>query len=431
MTETKLLLEPGELTVYNLWLRELVKWDNEQCRERLRILSNLVEGTKQPRRPKRPKNRKDRNLLDRLPQNDADLEEALYKCFLMARRGKTRTVDESKFEAFWKENSEQLVKDIIMRRWKPSSSKAFVTHEPVDREIFAAQFRDRTVHHLLYAAVAPWWDRRFIYDSYSCRRNKGTDFGVLRMQKFMRSAIQNSGGQKVYILKGDLSGYFMSMKRKTLYKKVMWGLKRQFPKRGWLYDLCAYLWKEVIFDDPCLNARLVGSRKEWNCLPFNKSLFNQPRGQGIVIGNLTSQLLSNIMLNEFDWFMKKKLGFRYYGRYVDDFYIIVTESEYEFAKHAMRHEVPEKLRAMGLKMHPKKIYIQEVTHGCPFLGKIVRPYSLTPGRRYMRNMRKAFRGYVAGTVSYETMQSYVGFGKTMAAYTAMKKVVDALKLKVG
>ena len=371
---------------------------------------------------KKKKRSTDRNALPKLPQSNDDLEWALFQCFLMARRGKIRTVDEFNFDGFWEENLRQLVSDIINRRWKPSSSKAFVTHTPVDREIFAAQFRDRIVHHLLYAVVAGWWDKRFIYDSYSCRVGKGTDFGILRMQKFMRSASQN-GKHKAYVLKGDLSGYFMSLKRQTLYDKVMWGLKRQFSDGGWLYELCEYLWREVIFDDPCIKARMVGAADDWDCLPWNKTLFHQPAGQGIVIGNLTSQLLSNIMLNEFDWYVKRRLKFARYGRYVDDFFIVVEENEYKRALFAMRHEIPEKLRVMGLKIHPKKMYVQEVSHGCPFLGKMVRPSVLLPGRRYLRNMRRAFQGYVDGVVDYDTVQSYVGMGAHMAAYAAMEKAV--------
>lgn len=361
--------------------------------------------------------------MDHLPQCEDELEDALFACYLMARRGKRKTVDEQKFEVFLEENLKQLKEDIIHRRWKPSRSKAFVTHTPVDREIFAAQFNDRIVHHLLYAIVAPWWDKRFIYDSYSCRVGKGTDFGVERMQSFMRKASHNCK-KKAYVLKGDISGYFMSLNREALYKKVMWGLKKQFPDEGFLYKLCEYLWREVIFDDPCMGARIVGRKKDWEVLPYNKSLFHQPKGQGIVIGNLTSQLLSNIMLNEFDWYMKKKLGFFYYGRYVDDFFIVVPEEDFERAKHAFDYEIPARLKETEeLTMHPNKIYIQEVTKGCPFLGKMVRPFVLMPGRRYLKNMRKAFFGYVRGSVSYETAQSYIGMGYHMAAYAAMTKVL--------
>ena len=372
--------------------------------------------------PPKKKKVNNRNFLERLPQCDDDLEDTLFECYMMARRGKRKTVDEHKFEVFLEENLKQLADDIIHRRWKPSRSKAFVTHTPVDREIFAAQFNDRIVHHLLYAIVAPWWDRRFIYDSYSCRVGKGTDFGAERMQEFMRKASHNCK-RKAYVLKGDISGYFMSLNRQTLYNKVMWGLKKQFPERGFLYKLCEYLWREVIFDDPCLGARIVGRKKDWACLPYNKSLFHQPPGQGIVIGNLTSQLLSNIMLNEFDWYVKKKLGFFFYGRYVDDFFIIVPAEEYERAKQAFDNEIPLRLKEEGLTMHPKKVYIQEVTKGCPFLGKMVRPFVLMPGKRYLKNMNKAFKGYVKGDVSLETVQSYIGMSHHMAAFSAMNKAL--------
>jgi len=364
--------------------------------------------------------------LKRLPECEDDLEDALFECYMMARRGKRKTVDEHKFEVFLEENLRQLKDDIIHRRWKPSRSKAFVTHTPVDREIFAAQFNDRIVHHLLYAIVAPWWDKRFIYDSYSCRVGKGTDFGIERMQGFMRKASFNCK-RKAYVLKGDISGYFMSLNRQILYDKVMWGLKKQFKDRGFLYKLCEYLWREVIFDDPCFGARIVGRNKDWECLPYNKSLFHQPPGQGIVIGNLTSQLLSNIMLNEFDWYVKKKLGFFYYGRYVDDFFIVVPEEDFERAKRAFDIEIPIKLKKEGLIMHPKKIYIQEVRKGCPFLGKMVRPFVLMPGRRYLKNMRVAFVGYANGDISYETAQSYVGMSHHMAAYKALDKVLLAIE----
>ena len=234
-------------------------------------------------------------------------------------------------------------------------------------------------------------------------------------------------GEKVYIIKGDLSGYFMSMKRQVLYDKVVEGLNKQFPNGGWLYKVTKYLWREVIFDDPCLNARLAGSLKDWDCLPYSKSLFHQPDDQGIVIGNLTSQLLSNILLNDFDWFMKRDLGFTWYGRYVDDFFVIVPEREYERALAMMKNEVPKYLGTMGLKIHPKKLYVQEAKKGCPFLGKKVKPNVILPGKRYIKNMRQAMIGYVEGAVSYETMQSYIGMAKHMAAYSELRKIVDSIK----
>ncbi len=366
------------------------------------------------------------NQLRRLPQCNDDLMPALYEAFMMARRGKLNTNDEYRFETHYLENIEQLSSDIVTRRYKPGRSKAFIVNDPVVREIFAAPFKDRIVHHLLYAVVAPWWDNHFIYTASSCRTGKGTDFAICELQTAMRKASRN-GTRKAYVFKGDISGYFMSMKRELLYEKVMWGLNKQFPEKGWLYDMCAYLWKEVIFDDPTVGVRFAGPKSDWEPLPKNKSLFNQPKGQGIVIGNLTSQLLSNIMMNEFDWYMKRKMGFKYYGRYVDDFYVVVDENEYDRARVVMWTDVAERLKGLGLKMHPKKHYEQETHKGCPFLGKVVRSGYILPGKRYKKNARRAFYFCATTGEKEEAVISYVGMSKNMQA----KKFLDREFSKVG
>lgn len=341
----------------------------------------------------------------------------------MARRGKTSTDDEFKFEVFWFENLERLAEDVAERRYKPSRSKAFITHDPVIREIFAAPFRDRIIHHLLYAVVAPWWDKRFINTSFSCRVGKGTDYGVRQLQSAMLKASKN-GTVPAMVLKGDLSGYFMSLDRELLFKKVVWGLERQFMEQEWIYKLCWFLWREVIFDDPIKGVRLTGRKKDWQKLPRNKSLFWQPPGKGIVIGNLTSQLLSNIMLNEFDWWMRNTLGFNYYGRYVDDFYIVVPEEDYGYALEAMRITVPAYLTDMGLTLHPNKRYVQTVYKGCPFLGKMVQLHCLLPGARIKKNMKKAFFKYVATGDSYDGIVSYIGMTKHIDAKKYTAKIVE-------
>ncbi len=216
----------------------------------------------------------------------------------------------------------------------------------------------------------------------------------------------------------------MSLRRELLYEKIMWGLKRQFSRKGWLYDLCAYLWKEIIFDDPIEGVRIAGKISDWQVLPINKSLFNQPEGQGIVIGNLTSQLLSNVFMNDFDWYVKKTLGFKYYGRYVDDFFIVITENEVSKAQAAMKRDVPRFLSDMGLTLHPKKHYLQEVTKGCPFLGKMVHLDANLPGKRYKKNMRKAIIDFESGNGDIETVISYVGMAKHMAAKKLLAKTFE-------
>ncbi len=102
--------------------------------------------------------------------------------------------------------------DIESRTYRIQKSICFINFKPVQREIFAAEFRDRVVHHLIYNYIAPIYEKGFIYDSYSCRKGKGTHFGINRIKKFIRSCSKNYTTD-CYILKLDIKGYFMAMNK--------------------------------------------------------------------------------------------------------------------------------------------------------------------------------------------------------------------------
>ncbi|MBR1802012.1 RNA-directed DNA polymerase [Candidatus Saccharibacteria bacterium] len=347
----------------------------------------------------------------------------LYIAYLEARKNKRGTSDEHTFELNAMQNLVMLRDDIINHRYKPGRGIAFIIYDPVMREIFAAPFRDRVVHHFLYNQNAKWWDERFIYDSYSCRVGKGTLFGVKRMQKHVRQVSRN-GTRKAYVLKFDIQGYFMSLSRKRIFERVCWGLERQYDaKHEWLKNLVRGLWAEVIFDDPTKGVRIRGSMKEWDGLPDNKSLFCQPPGQGIVIGNLSSQLVSNIYLDQLDRFVTFELGWKHYGRYVDDFYLVVTEEEFKRALSDVP-KISEFLISIGLTLHPRKRYIQEVSHGTPFLGMVVYPYMIVPGRRFKNNFHHAAMEYTMGFLDDDSMISYLGYMKNVNGKKICKKMFD-------
>ena len=295
-------------------------------------------------------------------------------------------------------------------------------HKTVDREIFAAPFRDRVVHHFLFAMNGLWWDKHYIYDSYSCRDKKGTLLGAQRLQKFMERCSQ-AGSREAYVIKMDISGYFMSLNRQKLFKRVLLGLGKQYPKGGWEYEICRYLWFEIIFDDPVDGVKRVGSLREWKNLPARKSLFSQPEGQGIVIGNLTSQSLSNTYLDQFDQFMKIKMKFKYYGRYVDDTVVVVTGDELDDALEKFRNDIPKFLSGLGLTMHPDKFYVQPIEKGCPFIGMIVHRNYMTMSKRTRGNYWQAAKDYKAGKKGIDSMISYVGHTKYMSAEKLNKRIL--------
>lgn len=381
------------------------------------------------------------------------LLEELWEAYLSARKGKRHTVDEHRFELNAMENVLNLRESILRRVYKPSRGVAFIIQDPVTREIVAAPFRDRVVHHFLYNICADWWDRRFLADSYSCRKGKGTLYAQERLQKHIRQAVNESASGRGFIVKLDLRGYFMSLDHEKLYARILWGLERQFygdyragdsdlgsgcnrlerdrfngircrlEDRTELFETVKYLWREVIFDEPMKNIAIRGKRSDWKYLAPSKSLFQQPKGRGIVIGNLTSQLLSNIFMDQFDRFVRFELGYKHYGRYVDDFFILVP---LERKAQVLRDiAVMEKYlrQEMGLILHPNKRYTQEVDKGVPFVGAVIYRNCKIPGRRARRNcFAAAYRLATNGEGEVEGLISRFGCMEHLDSYQFVEKV---------
>lgn len=350
------------------------------------------------------------------------LGEQLLVAFFNARTGKRRTEDEHKFEVNLFENIEMLKDDILNRCYHPSPGTAFVVDDPVKREIFAAPFRDRVVHHFLYNMVMDWWDRRMCYTSAACRVKKGTLFAVRQLERQIKS-ITNNFTMEAYAIKLDIRGYFMSLPRKKLFERVCWGLERQFPEKGEIYKICRYLWKQVIFDDPTIGVRRRGKLSDWDDLPANKTLFGQEVGRGIVIGNLSSQLLSNIYLDLLDRFVTLELGYKYYGRYVDDFYYLVTPEQYGQALQDIG-AIQKFLEELELELHPKKRYVQPVTHGVPYVGTVVYPGCTVPGKRIKKNFYDAAWKFSQNRATKETINSYLGHMKHINGKQLTKRVFE-------
>ncbi|MBQ2660907.1 hypothetical protein IJF93_02430 [Candidatus Saccharibacteria bacterium] len=357
----------------------------------------------------------------------------LVKAFKEARKGKLKTYDEHKFELKWAENLLRLERSIVEGYYEPGASVAFVIFEPMVREIFAAPFIDRVVHHFLSEMQAGWWDRRLIYDSYSCRKGKGTLFGIKRAQTMMRQVSRN-GERKAYVIQLDISGYFMSLPRNKLYERVRWGLDKQFEKYKddtaayRLYRTCDFLWQKVIFDDPVKKAWKRGLRENWNpdVLPLRKSLFAQPPGQGLVIGNFTSQLSSNIYLDKLDRFVKNELEYKYYGRYVDDFFIMVPEEEYERAKRDIVRIERYLKEELLLTVHPTKRYLQPVSRGMHFLGARIYPHQIYLSDRLQAKFNRAAEEFCCGYKDLDSITSYLGLLKHYDANKFMRQLSQRL-----
>lgn len=341
------------------------------------------------------------------PKNLLLLE--LYIAERIARRGgKRKTMDTHGFEINLMENLIRLRDALWEGEYYPHRGTVHVIFDPVQREIFAAPYVDRILHHWVVGTIMKWWEPRLCYDSYSCRRRKGTLFGIKRMQKHILSVSQNYT-KPAYVIQLDISGYFMHIRRDILYERVIWGLNMQFPpeKRDKRYMILKWVISQIIFDDPTDGVRLQGSYKDWVGLPEDKSLMAQPKGQGMVIGNYTSQTFSNIYLDVLDRFIVFNLGWKHYGRYVDDFYYVVTEEQLLQAKRDIR-AIADFLAGYGLKLNLKKTKITEVHKGVKFLGAVIRGRQIFPGKRVVNNFYDAVKQVSAGEKEPDVIASYLG-----------------------
>ena len=147
-----------------------------------------------------------------------------------------------------------------------------------------------------------------------------------------------------------------------------------------------------------------------------------------MIGNLTSQLLSNMYLDQLDRYVKFTLGYKHYGRYVDDFYIVITKEQLPKAL-ADVELIRRFLERIGLTLHPYKQYKQPAKRGVAFLGAVVYMDAIHPGKRLRKNIAKAFRDCANGKVDVETMISYVGHVKHMKHHKFLGDICESTGLK--
>lgn len=346
--------------------------------------------------------------------------EELFQAYYDARRNKRNTTSQLCFERDLEENMVKLYRELCSRKYVVGTSICFIINDSVQREVFAADFRDRVVHHFLYNRLSPFFEKKFIYDSYSCRKGKGTLFGVKRLQHHIRSCSRN-GIEECYVLKLDLKGYFMNVNRGRLFRMIESALPVDFTDR----EFVLWLTREIVMNEPIVNCRMKGACSDWDGLPFEKSLFYAEDGKGMPIGNLTSQLFSNIYLNGFDHWMKREMRCRHYGRYVDDFYVVHKSKEYLIGL-IPRVEAYLKCK-LGVTLHPKKIYLQECSKGIRFLGVIVTPYCLFPAKRLQSNMHNALvqmdSGEMPPLMIRAKINSYLGLLAHLSAFRLTRKML--------
>lgn len=298
---------------------------------------------------------------------------AVYEAYLDCKRGKMSSPYTIAYIEIAVDDLPRLAYEIYTVIYKPTVSICFLVKYPKLREVFAADFRDRIVHHWIIIRLEPLFERRFQQMgniSFNCRKGFGTLAAVKAAEKGMREVSENYTRQ-AWVFKGDLISFFMSIRR-----DLLWYLLERFIRRhydGGDKEVLLRTVKTVVYHHPEDDCIINGDPSEWRNLPKNKSMFTIDRNLGGPIGNHTTQQFANFYLSIlFDlWllFLMRGANFRII-RFVDDFLIICDD------KGKILEVVPKLVMIVshyGLHIHKNKRYLQPVSHGVLFVGGYIKP----------------------------------------------------------
>lgn len=293
-----------------------------------------------------------------------DLAQAYFDC----RRHKRNTNSARHFEMNLEENLLDLHDELLAGTYRPGRSICFVVTRPKHREVWAAEFRDRIVHHLLYNQVGASIEAKFVADSCACIPGRGTLYAAERLEAKVRSVTQN-WSRPAHYLKMDLANFFVTIDKRALSNQLVRLINEPWWRR---------LALQILWHDPRTDYDVRSSPRLFNKVPQHKQLASQPACLGLPIGNLSSQFFANIYLNALDQFVKHQLRARYYIRYVDDF-LLLHESPQQL--NEWREAIEVFLPSLGAKLNPKKTILQPVERGVDFVGHIIKPWRRTTRKR--------------------------------------------------
>lgn len=306
--------------------------------------------------------------VDKITYNS--LKEAYIDC----KKNKFSKESAISWDVRYEENLYQLMKVINNRTYMPGPSTAFIVTKPCQREVFAADYTDRVIHHWIALRLEPLLEQQLVPTTYNCRKNKGTLNAIKAAEQVIREESENYT-KDCYVFKLDLTGFFMSLDRRYVTDIVLKFIEDKY--KGSDKPILKFLVERILMNAPEIGCYRKGQMNKWKGLALIKSLFTIGGNKGLPIGNLTSQLVANYVLDPTDHYITDVLRLKLI-RYVDDFLIIDKDKQKILRciplirKHLYEHG--------KVKINSKKYYCQHYSKGVMFLGAVIKP-----GRRYLAN----------------------------------------------
>ena len=314
----------------------------------------------------------------------------LLLAYRKARLGKRTREEVAEFDLNLEKELLQLQHELQNKAYRPGAFRMFTIYERKPRQICAAPFRDRVVHHALMNVIDPLLDKRFIFDTHACRSGHGVHLAVTRYQHWAQ--------RHAYALKLDVARYFPSIDHAILKQQLMQRIKD--PHVLGLFEC-------IINHSPAYPSEPPGF------FPGDDLFAALERKKGLPIGNLTSQFLANLYLDDLDHFIKEVLQVKCYLRYVDD---LILLSNNKAQLQTWQQAIREKLIEVRLRLHPAKVNLFQTSLGVDVLGYRVFPaYRLLRndnGHRFARKLRTYAAAYQRGQLDWDDfnpgVQSWIG-----------------------
>ncbi len=326
----------------------------------------------------------------------------LYEAYRKSKCGKGFAKNCMKFQTVALDGIYQIKRRLETKTYQISPYHQFIIYEPKERIIKACSFQDKIVQHSLCDNVLlPLLKNEFIQTNYAGQIGKGTLYGLdcLKSQMYLAYC---KYGYDCWIVKADISKYFYSIDHDILKDIV-----RYFIKDNEVYWLC-------------------------------ENFIDSTEGKGLPLGNQISQVFALIYLSGLDHFITGELGVKYYGRYMDDFYLIVEKKEY--VKYCLS-AIYEFVHSIGLELNGKTQIIP-FKNGIKFCGfhtyvtkegKVIRKLKNENKRAAKKKFRKMARLVRDGRLSrekfyesYNAWKNHISHGNCVKLGYEMDKYVEGL-----
>lgn len=305
--------------------------------------------------------------------------QTLLKAFAEVKKGKSYHQRFVSYESNLAVNLNNLLKKLEDGTYEPQQPREFYVYEPKKRLIHAPQLEDRIVHHALLIAVREKIENRFIHYSFACRKNRGTHKASDIVKGWLKE-YKNKG----YYLKIDIAKFFYSIKHSVLIAQL----------------------KKIIKCKPTLEllAKFIKNKK----------------GEGLPLGNVTSQVFANLALNNIDHFIKRVVKAKHYIRYMDD--LLILHNSKEYLTQALK-QIVNLVYQHGLKIN-SKTQIGLIKSGIDFVGYKTWHNSRVIRKRTLFNIKRKLKK----EVNLQRVSSFLSHSKqTNSIIYVANKIIELTK----